>query len=73
MHYAILKAMQKQMKDSAKALQLVVNDPDYNPQHGLFLKGRKKPSKDKLVEHMRILDYNIKTGFLDPYFTEQGK
>ena len=58
-----------------RILKNVVADSSYNEQHKLFSTDqksdeidRKNPSRSNLLKHIRILDYNISTGFMDEFF-----
>ena len=78
--YGILKTLQQKMALSCYRLKELVKDPKYNKQHRLFSKNdesdevvRDKPDEAKLIEHVRIMSYQIKTGFLKEYFVEEHK
>ena len=52
----------------------------YNDQHQLFSKeedsfllNRSKPSRSRLVQHIRLMDYNIQTGFLATLFNSESQ
>ena len=65
---------------SCYKLKELVANPKYNKQHRLFSKNddsdevvKEKPDEAKLTEHVRIMSYQIRTGFLRDYFNEENK
>ena len=75
--YGILKTLQQKMALSCYKLKELVNDPKYNKQHRLFSKNdesdevvKERPDEARLTEHVRIMQYQIKNGFLKNYFVE---
>ena len=65
---------------SCYKLKELVNDPKYNKQHRLFSKTedsdevvKERPDEARLTEHVRVMSYQIKTGFLKDYFGGEHK
>ena len=82
LHYAVLKTLQQKMADSTKILHKITNDPLYNDQHRLYCDKNvneedsnqkceatlANPSKRRLRDHIRIMTYQLNTGFLNEFF-----
>ena len=68
------------MADSTKILHKFAHDPQFNDQHRLFCKNEckeedaagqateAKPSKRRLRDHIRMMTYQLNTGFLNNFF-----
>lgn len=77
-YYGILKTLQQKLAVSSYKLKAVVHNPTFNAQHRLFSENedsvevaRDEPCKQRLRQHLDIIDYQLKVGFLNDFFKQE--